>query len=265
MFNVNRLYEIIDNYAPFSLSQQCIDKGSYDNSGILVKSKDGVNKVLFSLDLSNEVVKRAKRLGCDTIVTHHPAIYAPLKEVSSDGLLSSAVCLALNYKMNVISAHLNLDVAKFGIDYYLAWGLGKNSQQKIFDKLSDGLGYGREFSIDTVSLGEFIGKIKKEFDTNKVIVYGSKNKKINCVASFCGSGSGDIEKLLKNNQIKADVIVSSDIPHHVIKECVELGYSVIILTHYSAENYGFKKAYEYVNEQIGKEIKCEFFTDVRFK
>ena len=41
-----------------------------------------INKILFSLDLSNETLKKAVELGCDTIVTHHPAIYNPVKRLS---------------------------------------------------------------------------------------------------------------------------------------------------------------------------------------
>ena len=33
----------------------------------------------FLRTVADEAVKRAKRKGCDTIVTHHPAIYVPLK------------------------------------------------------------------------------------------------------------------------------------------------------------------------------------------
>ena len=78
MFKLNQLMEVIEEYAPLSLSRKMIEKGSYDNSGIIVKSGDNCQKILFSLDLSSESVKKAVELKCDTIVTHHPAIYTPV-------------------------------------------------------------------------------------------------------------------------------------------------------------------------------------------
>ena len=40
---------------------------------------------------------------------------------------------------------------------------------------------------------------------------------------------------------KADVIVTADLPHHVIKALVESGKCVLQFTHYTTEVYGFKK------------------------
>ncbi len=264
MFSIKELYTVIDEYAPFRLSQAFIEQGSYDNSGILIKSSDKVNKILFSLDLSVQTVKKAKRMGCDTIVTHHPAIYSPIKQADVDCVISGAVAFALNYKMNVISAHLNLDGAKNGIDYYLADGLGAK-EQKIFMELEPNCGYGREFSIQPITLAEYVKKVKDTFNTSKVITYGKKNAVINRVASFCGGGSGDVEKLTLKKDINAELIVSSDMPHHVIKQCIEQGYSVMLLTHYASENYGFFKAYEYISQKIGDKANCVFYTDQRFK
>ena len=84
MFSIKKLYNAVDGYAPFAISDEMVKRGEYDNSGIIIKSHDEVKAVLFSLDLSEEAVKTAKRLSCDTIVTHHPAVYYPVKSLSED-------------------------------------------------------------------------------------------------------------------------------------------------------------------------------------
>ena len=51
-------------------------------------------------------------------------------------------------------------------------------------------------------------------------------------------------------------------PHHVIKELVEMGKAIMVIPHYSAENYGFNKFYERVKNQIS--VPAYYFDDKRF-
>jgi putative NIF3 family GTP cyclohydrolase 1 type 2 len=61
-----------------------------------------------------------------------------------------------------------------------------------------------------------------------------------------------------------DLIVTSDLAHHEITAIVESGYNLVILTHYSAEQYGFKKFYEMVNKRLSGKVKTHYFADTRF-
>ena len=126
---------------------EIIKDGGYDNSGILIKQHDNVCKIMFALDIGVDVVKRAKRLGCDTIITHHPAIYMPVSSLDYQDPNTGAVLLATKYGMNVISMHLNLDCAPLGIDYYLAQALG-SKDAKIIEQSAPKTGYGREFCLN---------------------------------------------------------------------------------------------------------------------
>ncbi len=261
MLKLTELFEILNDCAPISLSQACIDGGDYDNSGILINCHDQVKKALFSLDLSLQAVAKAVAGGYDTIITHHPAIYNPIKNLNVLGDTAS-VCLAVKNDINVISMHLNLDVCKEGIDYYLAKAFGGESQV-ILSKLSESEGYGREFTVNA-TLEEIFSKAKAIFGTEKAIFYGDKNAKITKIASFCGAGGGYIAKMLSNGEISANLIISSDLPHHLIKEIIEKGKSLIIIPHYSAENYGFNKYYELINSRVCDKIETEHFIDYRF-
>ena len=89
-------------------------------------------------------------------------------------------------------------------------------------------------------------------------VYGEENKKVNRVASFCGSGAdeGSVAFAVRNG---ADVMISSDYKHHVLALALEVGLSVITLTHYASEEYGFKKYYEKIRQQVG--LPCYFHAD----
>ena len=104
MFDLNEFFKVLDGLAPLKYSLMQIEKGDYDNSGILLKTHLDVEKVLFSLDLTSETVKRAKKLKCDTVVTHHPAIYYPIKTLDAFGE-TAAFALAAENRLNVISMH----------------------------------------------------------------------------------------------------------------------------------------------------------------
>lgn len=258
MYKINDFLAFLEKYAPLKLSNELIARGEYDNSGIIINHHEEIKSVLFSLDLSVKVVERAKRLKCDTIVTHHPAIYNPISRLDNND--SKAILLAVSSGINVISMHLNLDYAERGIDYYLALALGvKNA--KTLDKISNLEGYGRVGEIEEKSLREIRNSAKKTFNSERIICYGNLNEQVDKIASFCGSGGSVLLKHL--NEIDCDLIVTSDASHHVIKAVLEANKKLMILTHYSAENYGFNKFFNAICKEISK-VELNYFEDKRF-
>lgn len=260
MYSLNEFLGILDELAPIKYSLMQIEQGDYDNSGILVRMGDSVKRALFSLDLSVEAVNKAKRLKCDTVITHHPAIYHPVKSLDIGGD-TAAVALAVKNGLNVISMHLNLDVAKGGIDDGLCKGLG-GEKFRFLNGLDDNAHYGREFKIED-TLAEFKKRIAKEFGTKKTLVYGSPKNPVGLAASFCGGGA---EYALSYAQKggSANTIITSDMPHHILKELTERGKQVIILTHYASENYGFKRFFFAVEKKVATKAEVFYFEDKRF-
>ncbi len=257
MFNIEEFLAVLEEYAPLQISYKAIEKGDYDNSGLLVKNGKNVSKILFSLDLSDLSFKAAEKMGADTIVTHHPAIYNPIKKLSFNGE-NKDLLSAIKAGMNVISMHLNLDMANDGIDAFLAEGLGGKAF-KILDDLDGEHGYGREFVLKGDAEEILIG-VKKTFGSDKILLYGSGE--VNKAASFCGGGSDYAFSCVIGGKTDADLIVTSDMPHHVLKELIECGKKVMIIPHYVSENYGFKKFYLWAKEKTC--LEAEYFEDKRF-
>lgn len=111
MSTVLQIYEAIDRLAPFSLSMD------FDNTGILVGDRQKkVERALLALDCTKEVLRQAKELGAQLIITHHPIIFHPIKRVNEDSL----VYHLLRSDIAVISAHTNLDIAQGGVNDLLA-------------------------------------------------------------------------------------------------------------------------------------------------
>ncbi len=258
MYSLDELMSLLESVCPLSLSHKMIENGSYDNSGLLVKVNEKVEKILFSLDLSLDAVKKAIDLGCDTIITHHPAIYEPLKNLSITGE-TAPIVLAIKNQINVISMHLNLDIADDGIDQLLSVGLGGENIE-ILSLVDEKNGYGRKALVKETDLEQFVSNAKKTFMSDKIIAYG--NKKVKKIASFCGSGSSQALECL--DTLEADTIISSDVPHHHLKTLIESDKNVVIIPHYVSEQYGFNSFYALLTEKIKGKAQTFYFLDKRF-
>ncbi len=263
---LNEIYKIADSIAPKALSDEyCERYAAYDNSGILVNVGEDIKKILFSLDLSFQAIDKAIEENVDLIITHHPAMYGSFDHarIDAEKFPERKLVQCLKNGISVISMHLNLDCAEGGIDETLMQGIqnasesGFVSESKIMHTLSSG-GYGRVYPVCKTTLMALAEGIKETFATEKVQFYGEKEKEVCRVASFCGAGADEeaVAFAIKNG---ADTLISSDFKHHVLTFAVESGLSVIVMTHYASECYGFKKYYEKIRQRV--EIPCIFHTD----
>ena len=120
------LYDVIDRIAPFST--QC----EWDNSGLLVGSADSkVNRIGVVLDITVEAIEKARSLGIDTIVAHHPVIFRPISNIPVD----SPAYLLVKYGMTAVCSHTPLDKSIGGVNDALASKLGFTDAAPLF---SDG-------------------------------------------------------------------------------------------------------------------------------
>lgn len=255
------IYELADSIAPFSLSKEYCEKyGARDNSGVQLGPGGEINSVLFSLDLSMAAIERAKQIKANCIITHHPAIFNPLYSLEAESGGKEILECAMA-GISVISSHLNLDCAEGGIDDSLMQGLTGKNPERTMHTLSKG-GYGKVYSVKEQSFDEFLKTIETRFKTKRMITYGSGTVKK--VASFCGAGTDD-DTVAFAVSSGADTFVSSDPKHHLVKELVEKGLKVVLLTHYAAEYYGLARYYEKFEKLLTEAgARSELFTDERF-
>lgn len=259
---ITEFYKIINAYAPKSLSDDyCARYGAYDNSGILVDTGDEIKKALFSLDLSFGAIQKAVAEKANLIVTHHPAIYGKIGDIAVSDFepLGEKLVTCIKKGISVVSMHLNLDCAKDGIDESLATAIsgGALKNASIMHPLGEN-GYGRAYDIESQTLGETVERLQTTLRTERITVYKNKEQKITRIASFCGGGADEqaVEFAITQG---AQAIVSSDFKHHILTLAMEKGLSVIALTHYASENYGFEKYYQKILKSV--ELPCVYHTD----
>ena len=261
------VYQLIDGVAPKTLSDlYCANFGAYDNSGILIDVGEDIRGVVFSLDFSWGAIQKAKDVDANLIVTHHPAIYGKISDLRIGDFqpLDEKLIDCIRSGISVVSMHLNLDVAKGGIDeclqnaVCLSAGAQSNTQAQIMHVVEDG-GYGRAYSVQETTLGELVKGIKDHLQTERVVVYGKENAVVKKAASFCGAG-GDESAVAFAVQQGADTMISADFKHHVIALALEKQINVIALTHYACEQYGFYQFYKKISESC--KVPCAYHKDV---
>jgi len=120
------IMEALDRLAPRSLAEE------WDNVGLLIGSPaQDVHKVLVTLDVTAAVVDQAVACGADMIVSHHPLVFKPLRNIRTDLPQGNLIAKILCHGIAVFAAHTNLDSAQNGVNDILAKTLGLTDIQLL--------------------------------------------------------------------------------------------------------------------------------------
>ena len=124
---------IMDKLAPRKFAEE------WDNVGLLVGdgSKD-VSKILVALDATFEVVKEAIDKKVDMIVTHHPLIFKPIKNVKADNPVGSLLIQLIKNDISLYAAHTSFDIAPNGMNDILCNVLGIYDREVLDVTYSEG-------------------------------------------------------------------------------------------------------------------------------
>jgi dinuclear metal center YbgI/SA1388 family protein len=116
---VKDFIKIIDNFAPFNLSE------NWDNTGLLVGDKNTeVTGVITSLDVTDIVIDCAIKNNTNLIIAHHPLLFSPQKMIIEDTGVGSLIIKLIKNEISLIAAHTNLDKSPNGLNQYLAEKIG---------------------------------------------------------------------------------------------------------------------------------------------
>jgi dinuclear metal center YbgI/SA1388 family protein len=116
--------DALEKIAPRRLAED------WDNVGLMTGSPaQAVHKIFVCLDVTQAVVLRAVESGCDMIVSHHPLIFKPIKNLRSDLPQGKLLQSILENHLIVFSAHTNLDITDGGVNDVLAEKIGLTNLQ----------------------------------------------------------------------------------------------------------------------------------------
>jgi dinuclear metal center YbgI/SA1388 family protein len=116
---VQDIIDIMEEWAPSSLAE------SWDAVGLQVGRKDWpVRSIWVALDPLPEVVAAACDQDIDLLITHHPLLFKPLKNIDFNSTSGSIIYQSAVHRLAVYCAHTNLDKVSGGLNDILAQRIG---------------------------------------------------------------------------------------------------------------------------------------------
>ena len=255
---VQNILNILQGIAPLDLAQ------SWDNVGLLVGSPDGcVTSILLALDPTTALIAEAEQCNAELIITHHPAIFHPLKSLRSDRPSEKFLHAAVRTGIHVIGCHTNLDAAYGGVNDVLAQLL---NLQGAVPLLPDGrecsgkeTGLGRIGVLtESVSSESFLEQLYTVLSPPWLLEAGARPEKVRKVA-VCGGSCADISATAL--AAGADVFITAEVKHDVARWAEEAGLWLIDGGHFATEYPAMEGLRQLLVERLkasdmGVQVQC---------
>lgn len=233
---IGKLYAFLNELIPPSLSCE------WDNDGLMCcpDPEAPVRKVLVALDITAAVVKTAIDGGYDAIVSHHPLIFKPLRNVQPADPVARKVIDLLRAGVSAMSFHTRLDAVEGGVNDVLANALGL---QNVVPFGENGEAIGRVGTLDKeITLREFAARVKAVTGAEAVQV-SDAGRSVFRVAVLGGSGSDDVKAA---EQAGADTYLSGELKHNWLTDAPERGMNLVAAGHFYTEDPVCKRLCELI-------------------
>ena len=232
MVTVGQIYNVLNALAPVQYQMD------FDNSGFLIGDcSREVQAVITALDITDDVIEEAVSLHADLIVSHHPLLFHPLRNVRSDNLTGRKVLALAKHEIAAICMHTNLDVADGGVNDALMHALSAEITGILeptgADDQGQPLGCGRIGLLGKpVSLEEFMQYLTERLHVSG-LRYCDGGKRVQKLA-VCGGSGGNMLELAYD--AGCDTFVTADIKYDRFLAAKELGVNLIDADHFCTEN-----------------------------
>lgn len=247
MTKVRDITELLEKIAPASLA----DTG--DNSGFIVGDLDReVNTVLLALDITKDVASEAIDLGAELIISHHPLIYLPIKNMLSSTPTGKILLSLASKNISVYAAHTTLDSSDKGVNAMLAEELGLINVERF--GFSDWQGGRIGQFPHPITLGELANMLSYITQEEHIGIVGDTNRPIEKIA-FVSGGAGDINYIDEAIKRGADCYISCDFRHHVYIYASQMDFCLAVCQHYSMERTVLKHLKNEIDKEMGSKVK----------
>lgn len=200
-----KIIETLENFASLDTQED------WDCSGFIVDAKEGVNKVLLCLSVTENIINQAVEKKCDMIISHHPLFSVPL---------------SFNKEISIYCAHTNLDKADGGTTDTLIGLFGFDKAQKIPSSPNSFLRF-VELN-EEMPLDNFINLLKSKLNLSNIRIVNNLNKKSVKTIAFCAGSGMDLISEAKD----VDIFVTGDVKYH---QALESNVIIADVGHFESE------------------------------
>lgn len=112
---IKEILQVVEHLAPIQLQE------SFDNCGVQIGDANQEAKaVLLCIDVTEDVLDEAIRMGCNLVISHHPLAFKSFKSLTGRNYVERCMIKACKHDIVVYAAHTNLDNAMGGMNFRLA-------------------------------------------------------------------------------------------------------------------------------------------------
>jgi dinuclear metal center YbgI/SA1388 family protein len=205
---IREIIQHLEYYAPLEFQEE------YDNSGLISGNADSeCTGILINLDCTENVVYEAVRKKCNLIISHHPLIFRPIRNLVVENEPAKTLVAAIKADVAVYAIHTNLDNIISGVNATIADKLGLLNRRVLLPRnntQASGSGLVGDLEIP-LSEKELLERLKKAFGTPVIRHSPLFGKLVSRVAVCGGAGSFLISNALRE---KAGFFISADIKYH---------------------------------------------------
>ena len=200
----------------------------WDNCGVTVRSRSGlVKKIAVALDPTVESVVEAYSKGCDCLLTHHPLIFSPIRNLSWENPTGAALMELIRRDMTAICCHTNWDSSPIGTNVSLARSIGLDPISPLVPGADGRWGDGAVGNIVSTSMSDLVELIKSRWSLSFSRVWGG-DRDITRLALCGGSGGSLWKKALSSG---AQVYITADLKYHDVQDALFSGLSIVQVDH----------------------------------
>ena len=249
-----KAYQIIDKLNTWAMPE-LID--SWDNTGFQIGNDNKkVEKILISLDLDNQAIDYSLENNIDMIISHHPIIFSPLKDVTNKSYIGNIILKCIKNDIVVYNGHSNLDLAVGGVNDELSDIFCLENAEPLeinkIDKDNNIYGYGRVGDVENFKIKEFLELVKAKLAVDYIKVYGDlSDRVIKRVAVLGGSGASFIKSAKEKG---ADLIITSDIKYHDAQLSEQLDIIIVDAGHFHTEKVILPKIRTFILKYIDSSL-----------
>lgn len=228
MAKLREIIAALERLAPLKLQDE------WDNSGLQVGFPDAeISRVLVCLDITEAIVEDAVAKKCNLIVSHHPLLFKPLRQVSDSTYQQRCVVKALAGGVSIYSAHTSLDNAPGGVNHKIASLLGLQNLRWLSTRDGEDAGAGLIGELlQPERDADFLARVKCSFGVQCLRHSALDGREIRRVALCGGAGAFLLRDAIRAG---ADCYLSGEFHYHDYFE--NGGVLLAELGHYQSEQY----------------------------
>ena len=234
----------------------------WDNVGLLVgRLHKEIRTIYVALDATDEVIDEAIQQKADLLITHHPLIFSPLKQVATEDMIGGRIFRLIQSDICYYAMHTNYDVLRMADLASEILGL-KDTEVMSITNAEKGYGIGRVGTLfSPMSVRNLAELLKEKFELESVKVYGDLETVIECVAISPGSGKHLSGDALSSG---AQAFITAEIDHHEALDANAMGMAILDAGHYGLEHIFIQDIIKFLNtntqgvEIIGEQLKHPF-------